>query len=70
MTETAITNDLIEGIAARLDLRAPNEEALETLAFEMECYFGTEGGQPPWEAVIDAATGVGKTYILAAAIEY
>ena len=70
MTDSPLTNDLIETVASRLDLRDPNKEALQTLAFEMERYFDVEGGAPPWEAVIDAATGMGKTYILAAALDY
>lgn len=66
----AIDEDLIEEIASRLDLREPNREALESLVFELAQHYSVEGKPPPFEAVIDAATGVGKTYIIAAAIEY
>jgi len=62
--------DRIAGVAARLDLRGPNREALESIAFEVVQHFEIDGKQPPFRAVVDAATGVGKTYILAAAIEY
>ena len=51
-------------------LREPNREALETIAFSVSQYFQVEQGQAPYEAAIDSATGMGKTYILAAAIEY
>lgn len=70
MSDSPLTNDLIEAIASRLDLRLPNKEALQTLAFEMDRHFGEDGGSAPWEAVIDAATGMGKTFILAAALDY
>jgi type III restriction enzyme len=65
-----IDNALIEDISARLDLRRPNREALEHIALVMARYYDEQKKAPPFEAVIDSATGVGKTYILAAAIEY
>jgi type III restriction enzyme len=65
-----VNQDLLAGVASRLDLRAPNVGAIETLAAELEQWFSVDQQPPPFEAVIDAATGVGKTYILAGAIEY
>jgi len=62
--------DRIEGIAARLDLRQPNREALESIVFEVARHYEIDREPPPFEAVVDLATGVGKTYVLAAAIEY
>jgi type III restriction enzyme len=61
--------DLIAEIAARLDLREPNRDAVLTLAAEVSQYFDVDDRQPPFEAVIDSATGVGKTYILTGAME-
>ena len=61
--------DAIAEIAARLDLREPNREAVQTLAAEVSQYYDVDQKQPPFEAVIDSATGVGKTYILAGAME-
>ena len=61
---------LIEAIAARLDLRAPNKEALESIAYCISQHYDVDGKGPPFEGVVDAATGVGKTFIIAAAIEY
>lgn len=61
--------DGVEAIAAQLDLRPPNREALESIAVEVERHYAG-GGEPPFEGVIDAATGVGKTFIMAGAIEY
>lgn len=62
--------DLIEAIAARLDLRQPNREALESIAFEVGEHFEMDHKPSPFRCVIDSATGVGKTFILAAATEY
>src|SRR6266550_182743 len=62
--------DRIEAVAARLDLRRPNKEALESIVFEIGQHYGIDREPPPFEAVVDSATGVGKTYILAATIEY
>ena len=62
--------DRLEEVASRLDLRKPNREALESLAFEMSQHFDVDGRPAPFECVIDSATGVGKTYILLGGIEY
>jgi type III restriction enzyme len=62
--------DLIAAIAARLDLRQPNREALESIVFEIARHYDIDREPPPFEAVVDVATGVGKTYVLAAAIDY
>ncbi|MEO7571252.1 MAG: DEAD/DEAH box helicase family protein [Acidimicrobiales bacterium] len=65
-----IDEGLIEEVSSRLDLREPNREALESLVFELAQHYSVDGKPAPFEAVIDAATGVGKTYIIAAATEY
>lgn len=62
--------DRIEAIAARLDLRQPNKEALESIVFELAQHYEIDREPPPFESVVVSATGVGKTYILTAAIEY
>src|SRR5687768_4997088 len=62
--------DRIEAISTRLDLRKPNREALESIVFEIAHHYHVNHDPPPFEAVVDVATGVGKTYVLAAAIEY
>lgn len=62
--------DRIEAIAARLDLREPNKEALQSIVFAIARHFDIDREPPPLEAVVDIATGVGKTYVLAATIEY
>lgn len=52
-------------IGARLDLRAPNAEALEVLARRFD-----QADGEPFEAVCDIATAVGKTYLAAGLIDY
>src|SRR6266516_1533230 len=69
MGNLALYEDAIAEIAARLDLRDPNREAVRTINAAVSQYYDVEGQLPPFEAVIDSATGVGKTYILAGAME-
>jgi len=69
MAELRLFEDAVAEIAARLDLRQPNTDAVQTLAAEVSQYFDVEAKGPPFEAVIDSATGVGKTYILVGAME-
>ena len=69
MTDLHLFEDVVSEIAARLDLREPNREAVQTLAAEVSQYYDVDEKLPPFEAVIDSATGVGKTYILAGAME-
>jgi len=68
--EDAFDLERIEAVASALDLRQPNKEALESVVFEVVQHYEIDQRVPPFEAVVDAATGVGKTFILAAAIEY
>jgi type III restriction enzyme len=64
-----VDRERLDEVAARLDLRAPNREAVENLAMAVNQHHGmTDVG--PLECVLDVATGVGKTYILAGALEY
>lgn len=59
------SSDLIEQISADFDLRKPNKEALRQLIFTLEGDYDPEVMQ-----VLNLATGVGKTYLMAAFIEY
>ncbi len=67
--ELNLHDEVLADLAARLDLREPNRLAIETLAAEVSQYYDVDDKQPPLEAVFDVATGVGKTYILAGAME-
>ena len=62
--------DRVEAIAARLDLREPNKDALRTAILRIAAHYVIDHEPPPFEAVLDVATGVGKTYVLASVIEY
>ncbi|MEO3892696.1 DEAD/DEAH box helicase family protein [Nonomuraea sp. B5E05] len=56
--------DLVERVAHTLDLRAPNQAALEALAQALSV---AEDGV---ELITDLATGVGKTYIAGGLLDY
>lgn len=58
-------SDMLESISAEFDLRAPNKEALRQLVFTLD------GDYDPYVMqVLNLATGVGKTYLMAAFVEY
>ena len=65
-----VDEDAILAIASRLDLREPNVEAVRAIAYTAAQHYEIEKRPPPYECVVDVATGVGKTFVLAAAIEY
>ena len=69
MIEPIFEPDVIGQIRASLDLRQPNVEALETIAIDTARYFA-DGSTDTFEGVIEVATGVGKTYVAAAVVEY
>lgn len=58
-------SDLIESISADFDLRTPNKEALRKLVFTFDGDY-----DPDVMQILNLATGVGKTYLMAAFIEY
>ena len=70
MTDLTVDNNLLEEIKHRLTLRDPNAQAVESVAVMMSQHYDVEGKTEPFECIVDSATGVGKTYILAGLIEY
>ncbi len=58
-------SDLVESISADFDLRTPNKEALRKIIFTLDGDY-----DPSVMQVLNMATGVGKTYLMAAFIEY
>lgn len=58
-------SDQIDSISADFDLREPNKQALRQLVFTLDGEYDPEIMQ-----VLDLATGVGKTYLMAAFMEY
>lgn len=67
--QVRVDEALIDEISASMDLRDPNRLALLTLAGRLGAW--QESGAPDGaEFVFDVATGVGKTYVMGAAIDY
>ena len=58
--------NLIEELSSRFNLRNPNREALAVLVHRLDAGDYTPLGQ----LMLDLATGVGKTFVMAAFIEY
>ncbi|MDE2974745.1 MAG: DEAD/DEAH box helicase family protein [Gemmatimonadota bacterium] len=59
----------LDMVASNLDLRVPNKRAVKTIALRVGEHEGS-GSDGVFEGVIDAAVGMGKTYIMAAAMDY
>ena len=70
MGELRFEKDLLAEVTHRLDLREPNCRAVESVALRVTDHFDGQGKPAPFECVVDSATGVGKTYVMAALIEY
>lgn len=58
-------SDMLESISSEFDLRTPNKEALRQLIFTLDGDY-----DPSVMQVLNLATGVGKTYLMAAFVEY
>lgn len=69
MAELELHNEVVAEVAARLDLREPNRVAIETISYEISQHFDVNAARDALEAVLDVATGVGKTYVMAGAME-
>lgn len=59
----------LDMVASNLDLRVPNKRAVKTIALRVGEHEAS-GSEGVFEGVIDAAVGMGKTYIMAAAMDY
>lgn len=70
MSTLSVDLNALTAIAKRLDLREPNREAVESIAFELARHYDVDHRPAPFEGVVDSATGMGKTYIFAGALEY
>lgn len=70
MSDLKVDEHLLEEVRHRLSLRTPNFQAIESVAYMMSQHYDVEEQQEPFECIVDSATGVGKTYIMAGLIEY
>jgi type III restriction enzyme len=70
MIRPTLDQGLITAVSSALDLRPPNRDAMTTIALRLADHFAVAEPSLPFEGVIDVATGVGKTYVLAAVIDY
>ena len=61
---------LLDQISSQLDLREPNYAATRTVAELYSDHFDVQQNEGTFEGILDVATGVGKTYVLAATIDY
>ncbi|MEV6168229.1 DEAD/DEAH box helicase family protein [Streptomyces sp. NPDC051954] len=62
--------DLLAEVAHRLDLREPNRKAIESVMLRTSDHYDVQGKKEPYECIVDSATGVGKTYVMAGLMEY
>lgn len=68
--ELDVDYDLLALISHEMKLRVPNAEAVTDIAVAVSDHFDRMDRGDMFEGVIDSATGVGKTYVMAGAIDY
>lgn len=64
-----VDQPVLDQIQSQLDLRQPNRDAVETIALRLHDHYA-QGSEGFFEGVVDVATGVGKTFVIAGAIDY
>ena len=62
--------DLLDQVAHRLTLREPNRKAIESVLLRTSDHYDVQEKAEPYECIVDSATGVGKTYVMAGLMEY
>lgn len=65
-----VDEDLLALISHQMELRDPNFDAITDIAVAITDHFDRLGRSDTFEGVVVSATGVGKTYVLAGAIDY
>jgi len=70
MSDLQIDWDLLDDVEHRLELREPNRRAVESVAVMCSQHYDVDAEDGPFECIVDSATGVGKTYVMAGLIEY
>lgn len=62
--------ELLDEVAHRLTLREPNRKAIESVLLRTSDHYDVQEQTEPYECIVDSATGVGKTYVMAGLMEY
>ncbi|MEV7197151.1 DEAD/DEAH box helicase family protein [Streptomyces sp. NPDC093510] len=62
--------DLLDQVTHRLTLREPNRKAIESVLLRTSDHYDVQEKTEPYECIVDSATGVGKTYVMAGLMEY
>lgn len=70
MGELNIDLELIQIISHQMDLRAPNAEAVQDIAVAISDHYDRREATGTFEGVVASATGVGKTFVIGATIDY
>jgi len=70
MGELQFQSDLVAEVAHRLDLREPNRKAIESVMLRTSDHYDVQEKTESYECIVDSATGVGKTYVMAGLMEY
>jgi type III restriction enzyme len=65
-----IDEGLLSLISHQMELRTPNADAVGDIAVAITDHFDRLGRQDTFQGVVVSATGVGKTYVMAGAIDY
>lgn len=65
-----VDRDLLSLISHQMELREPNADAVADIATAISDHIDRHGRTEPFEGIVDSATGVGKTYVLAGTIDY
>ena len=58
--EAVVDENVLEQVAAMMDLRRPNREAIESLALALSDHYDAQQLPPTFEAVVVSATAVGS----------
>lgn len=69
-TALEVDDDLLALISHQMELRPPNRDAVTDVAVAITDHFDRLGRADTFEGIVVSATGVGKTYVLAATIDY
>lgn len=70
MNYLRVDDALLARIKGQFELRTPNFEAVESVAIAISEFLDVNQESDTYTCIVDAATGVGKTFVMAGLIEY